>query len=66
MKKTLVGAAVCAVLILGSGGAAFAGERKAAKRRRDCGSASVDAAGCLTAGRGRAGCIAARRATVGV
>ena len=26
MKKTLVGAAVCAVLILGSGGAAFAGE----------------------------------------
>ena len=26
MKKTLVGAAICAVLILGSGGAAFAGE----------------------------------------
>lgn len=26
MKKTLVGAAVCAVLVLGSGGAAFAGE----------------------------------------
>lgn len=26
MKKTLAGAAICAVLILGSGGAAFAGE----------------------------------------
>ena len=26
MKKTLVGSAICAVLILGSGGAAYAGE----------------------------------------